>query len=383
MISHSPKEQYCGGAFHSGYFIRWPGNRIKAGHSISILGGEVLQWPPSGPGTNGAHESLGLARRAALNHATTSSAFSFHSAQMAVPDRRCVESLWARTGIDLLILVAVARSGCLVGRLKLSRQKETITSSLWTSLVKASQSLLRPKNRKPNPSHMLARLDVRRSEQNAGFPVRNLGAGGGNDELRLVPKACNTTSTDRCKHPGSTPGASTNFGGGVESRHATKTVKSGSDGLRRVGYLDDTSRNKRRLLARGDESGLNEPSACRSHSRGSDRPANFLSGSHVAGMASLCFDIHRSGNGLSNALGLPISHASIAPVLTLDSVRVSPMRSVYPITVHVCDLIIPTEQPRVRLTESNSIPPAPSRTGQSMASRRACQLQTCVEAFAL
>lgn len=111
---------------------------------------------------------------------------------------------WARKGFDPSATVENARTGCLVGQSKSSRQNETITSFLWTSAVKAVKSLWQRNNRQPFAVGCSLPLAERRSEQSAVSSVRNLTTGGGSNN------ACKSGSSVAIGDAGSIPAASTN-----------------------------------------------------------------------------------------------------------------------------------------------------------------------------
>lgn len=86
----------------------------------------------------------------------------------------------ARNGIDSTESESDAGRGCLVGHVKLRGKTETITSFMWTSVVKTAKLLLRPNCCKPvlGQERLLDRLTVV-TDANAVLSVRNLVTGGG------------------------------------------------------------------------------------------------------------------------------------------------------------------------------------------------------------
>jgi hypothetical protein len=133
---------------------------------------------------------------------------SGHSQQRINSRRKpsAARSIWARNGIDFSFDTESARRACLVGRVKQSRQNETITSWNLTSAI--AKLLLRLKTRNPFATGCSLKRVERRSEQNAASAVRYLLIGGGRNSLPLV-QACKSESVVNVKHPGSIPGAST------------------------------------------------------------------------------------------------------------------------------------------------------------------------------
>jgi hypothetical protein len=116
----------------------------------------------------------------------------------------------ARNGIELSAEPETARRGCLVGHVKSFEVKsETITSSLWTSLL--AKLLLRPKNRSPLPvRRSLERRNVAASKQQSEC-CQSFSGGESVGSHAPTPKgeACNSVAGEVISDAGSTPAAST------------------------------------------------------------------------------------------------------------------------------------------------------------------------------